>query len=93
MSELRQGDLKWIERVRATNGGGFPSEHIPHAKLKRLLEIGAIRFKSIGGEQNLGAPDHVRASRAAQSGYVIHGPNAAALFTERTKAPEQKGGL
>ncbi len=77
---LKQGDLKWIARIRATNGGGFPSEHMPQAKLKRLLAAGAIRFKSIGGKQDLGTPDHVWASRSAQSGYVIHGPNADAML-------------
>lgn len=91
MIALRQGDAKWIERVRATNGGGYPSEHIPQAKLKRLLQIGAIRFKSIGGEQNLGTPDNVWESRSAQSGYVIHGPNAAALLTDRFKETKETG--
>jgi hypothetical protein len=83
--QLRAGDLNWIAKVRATNGGGFPSEFIPKAKLRRLLSMGAIRYKSIGGKESLSTPDEVWKSRAAQHGYVIHGPNADAMLAEREK--------
>ncbi|MFZ5744432.1 MAG: hypothetical protein ACOY7T_08140 [Pseudomonadota bacterium] len=82
-ASLKRGDLEIIRKVRATNGGGYSSERIPRAALKRLLQCGAIRFKSVSKQGNLSTPDHAWQSRRAQAGYVIHGPNAAAMLNER----------
>lgn len=79
---LKRGDLVIIAKVRRTSGGGYPSCLIPKAKLKRLLAAGAIRYKPSGGVVDFSTPDHVWASRAAQAGYVIHGPNADAMLRE-----------
>jgi hypothetical protein len=80
---LKRGDLAIIRAVRATNGGGYDSERISRAALKRLIENGAIRFKSCRATGVPRTPDEVWASRRAQAGYVIHGPNADALLTAR----------
>lgn len=82
---LKRGDLKIIRKVRDTNGGGVSSELIPRAALKRLLALGAVRFKPCRATGDLSTPDNVWASRAAQAGYIIHGPNADALLAHRVQ--------
>lgn len=82
MSILKRGDIEVIRKVRASNGGGIQSSLFPKATVKRLILCGAIRFKPCAASGDLSTPDHVWASRAAQAGMVIHGPNADALLAQ-----------
>ena len=67
---LKRGDMKLVERVLATNGGGVWYDLIPAAQLARLERLGMLQSKKVTQRNPLVPVVH---------GMVVHGPNALAV--------------